>query len=100
MRVNRQPRQRRARKAQTSDGPKRRRIHTNRRQAEVQGFSSAARWTPPTGTLGMLTSAAHDRAASVAGTLDELRLRARDAATPPPLAAALRGEHIGVITEI
>ncbi|MEO7997153.1 MAG: indole-3-glycerol phosphate synthase TrpC [Gemmatimonadaceae bacterium] len=57
-------------------------------------------WTPPTGTLGSLTQAAHERASLVAGSLDALRDKARDLPLPPPFAAALRGERIRVISEI
>ncbi|MBL0172495.1 MAG: indole-3-glycerol-phosphate synthase [Gemmatimonadaceae bacterium] len=81
-------------------GPKRRRIHTNRRQAEVQAFSATERWDPPTGTLGDLTRASFERAAAVAADLAELRARA--AASPPavPFASALRGPCLRLIAEV
>ena len=55
---------------------------------------------PPTGTLGELTSAAHERAAAVAHHLPELRVAARDAPPPVPFAEALRQTHVTVIAEV
>ena len=95
--------------------PKRRRIHANRRQAEVQGKRTAEPgpsssqtslsksfplWKPPTGTLGALTRAAHERAAADLSTLPELRSQARDLPKAPLFATALRGDTIRVISEI
>ncbi|MGV3707909.1 MAG: indole-3-glycerol phosphate synthase TrpC [Gemmatimonas sp.] len=48
----------------------------------------------------MLTAAAYERAAADAGTLASLKAEARDCAAPPAFAAALRGTHIKVISEI
>ncbi len=77
--------------------------HANRTQAEVQAFSSRPVWTFPTGTLGDLTRASHERARAVLSTLPELRSAARD--IPPPFGAeafagALRGPAIRVIAEV
>lgn len=55
---------------------------------------------PPTGTLGELTRAAHERAEMVAGRLIELRAAAQDAPPPTPFAAALRQAHVAVIAEV
>ncbi len=66
----------------------------------MQAISSTHRWTPPTGTLGELTRAAHERAAVVAPQLTELRAAARDAAPTHPFAAALRRATIAVIAEV
>lgn len=55
---------------------------------------------PPTGTLGELTRAAHERAEMVAGRLIELRAAAQDAPPPAPFAAALRQAHVAVIAEV
>ncbi len=78
--------------------------HANRTQAEVQAFSSRLVWTFPSGTLGELTRAAHERANLVRSTLPDLRSAARDM-PPAPLAAeafatALRGPAIRVIAEV
>ena len=95
--------------------PKRRRIHANRRQAEVQvkrmaepnrapsqtsSSKSFPLWTPPTGTLGALTREAHERAAADLTTLADLRAEARDLPKAPPFATVLRGNTIRVIAEI
>ena len=55
---------------------------------------------PPTGTLGELTRAAHERAALVAVRLTDLRAAARDAQPPKPFAEALRTTHVTVIAEV
>lgn len=78
--------------------------HTNRTQAEVQAFSSRPVWTFPSGTLGDLTRASHERAGFALSTLAELRSAVRDLA-PAPLAAeafaaALRGPSLRVIAEV
>lgn len=83
-----------------TSGPKRRRIHTNRRQAEVQAFSALDRWTPPTGTLGELTRAAFERADVVRNQLADLQARAAAMPDAKAFATALCGEHIRVIAEI
>lgn len=62
--------------------------------------SPTSTWTPPSGTLGSLTQAAHERARLVAGSLQSLRDQARDLPLPPPFATALRGDTIRVISEI
>lgn len=54
--------------------------HANRTQAEVQAFSSRPVWTFPSGTLGDLTRASHERARAVLATLPELQRAARDLA--------------------
>ena len=78
--------------------------HANRTQAEVQAFSSRPLWTFPSGTLGDLTRASHERASFVLATLPELRSAARDLAPAPmaaeAFAAALRGPAIRVIAEV
>ncbi len=78
--------------------------HANRTQAEVQAFSSRPVWTFPSGTLGDLTRASHERAQAVLATMPELRSAARDL-PPAPFAAdafatALRGPAIRVIAEV
>lgn len=58
------------------------------------------RWIPPSGALGRLTSAAHERAGRLPG-IAELRGRAADASPPLPFADALRaGDRVAVIAEI
>lgn len=78
--------------------------HANRTQAEVQAFSSRPLWTFPSGTLGELTRASHERASCALGTLPELRSAARDLPAAPmgieAFAAALRGPAIRVIAEV
>lgn len=78
--------------------------HANRTQAEVQAFSSRPVWTFPSGTLGDLTRASHERAGSVLATLPELRHAARDLPSAPytaeAFANALRGPAIRVIAEV
>ena len=66
----------------------------------MQGFSSPQVWTPPRGTLGELTAAAHRRAAAVVGQLAALKSAARDVAAAVPFGAALRGHTIRVIAEV
>jgi len=66
----------------------------------VQAFFSGTGWTFPTGTLGALTSAAMERALSVAGTVAELRAIARDLPLAVPFADALRGTQLRVIAEV
>ena len=66
----------------------------------MQAFSSKRGWVPPTGTLGELTRAAHERAAAVGDRLAELRAAARDAQPPKPFAEALRQRHVSVIAEV
>lgn len=66
----------------------------------MQAFSSGSTWTFPTGTLGDLTRASHERAAQVLSSWPELRAAARDLPTPTAFAAALRGSSIKVIAEV
>jgi len=66
----------------------------------VQAFFSSNAWTFPAGTLGTLTREAHDRAASSAGALRELRARGVDLPPALPFATALRGAYIRVIAEV
>jgi indole-3-glycerol phosphate synthase len=60
----------------------------------------AARWTPPSGTLGELVQAASDRAARTLPRRSELERAAQRIATAPPFAPALRGQAIAVIAEV
>ncbi len=80
--------------------PNERRIHANRRQAEVQGFSSNSVWSAPVGTLGDLTAQSHERAETVAPRLGEIRARALDRRPAYGFASALRGEQLRVIAEV
>lgn len=70
----------------------------------MQAFSSRPGWTFPSGTLGELTHAAHERASRVQATLPELQRVARDMPIVPPdaesFAAALRGPALRVIAEV
>ena len=66
----------------------------------MQAFSSASAWSAPSGTLGELTAAAHERAAAVRSTFAELRAAALDRPLPPAFASALRGPHVRVIAEV
>jgi indole-3-glycerol phosphate synthase len=78
--------------------------HANRTQAEVQAFSSRPVWTFPSGTLGDLTLASHERARQALASLPALRSAARELAPAPnaaeAFAAALRGPAIRVIAEV
>jgi indole-3-glycerol phosphate synthase len=78
--------------------------HANRTQAEVQAFSSRPGWTFPTGTLGHLTRASHERARQALSTLSALRREAGELALTPRaaevFAAALRGPAVRVIAEV
>jgi len=66
----------------------------------VQAFSAKYSWLPPTGTLGDLTIASIERAASAVSSLNELRARAMDQAPALPFASNLRGRSIKVIGEV
>lgn len=58
-------------------------------------------WTPPSGALGRLTAAAHERASALLPRLAELRARLLDRPPPPPFAEALAaGGLVAVIAEI
>lgn len=77
--------------------------HANRTQAEVQAFSLRPVWTFPSGTLGELTRASHERARASLSLLPELRRAARDLPAPfgaEAFVAALRGPAIRVIAEV
>jgi indole-3-glycerol phosphate synthase len=71
--------------------------YVSRTSTEAQGFST---WTPPKGTLGELTDEARARAATLGPRAAELDRLARRAAAAPSLAAALKGDRIGVIAEV
>ena len=66
----------------------------------MQAFSSTVSWTPPTGTLGELTAAAHERAASLVNRIAELRAAAGDVAPSMPFAEILRAATVSVIAEV
>ena len=70
----------------------------------MQAFSSRAVWTFPSGTLGELTRASHERARLIGATLPELQRVTRDLPAEPlaaeSLAAALRGPAVRVIAEV
>jgi indole-3-glycerol phosphate synthase len=74
--------------------------YANRRQAEVQAFSSSAPWTFPEGTLGTLTREAHARAAAVLPTMAEVMARAADQPPASPFASALLSGEVRVIAEV
>lgn len=84
----------------TAGRPKRRRIHANRIQAEVQAFSSNENWVAPTGPLGELTQASHLRADAIAGQLANLKARAAACAPAVPFAGNLRAGMVRVIAEV
>ena len=71
--------------------------YVSRRSTEPQAFSD---WTKPTGTLGELTDEAHSRAATLRGSLEELRRRAKGAAAPASFARALGKANVAVIAEV
>lgn len=66
----------------------------------MQAFSANGGWEPPIGTLGTLTNESFERATAVAGTLAELKARAKDAAPARPFGAVLRGDTVRVIAEV
>ena len=70
----------------------------------MQALSSRHSWTFPTGTLGELTRAAHERAKGVRHTLPELRRACQDLPPGPSsveaFTAALRGQFLRVIAEV
>ncbi len=66
----------------------------------MQGFSSAADWTPPVGTLGELTRASVVRAEASLAQLAEVQAMARDQAPARPFASALRAATVQVIAEV
>jgi indole-3-glycerol phosphate synthase len=71
--------------------------HVSRTIPEVQ---VAARWTPPSGTLGELVAASRLRAARLEPVRRDLEDVARRAAVPPSFATSLRGSRIAVIAEV
>ncbi len=71
--------------------------YISRRSTEAQAFSD---WTKPTGTLGELTDEATARAATLSPSLEDLRVRARDAEIPPSFAQALRKRDVAIIAEV
>ncbi len=60
----------------------------------------AARWTPPSGTLGELVTAARVRADRLQASRETIAQAARRAPEPPGFASALRRDHVAVIAEI
>jgi indole-3-glycerol phosphate synthase len=71
--------------------------YVSRRSTEAQAFSA---WTPPVGTLGVLTDEARARAATLQGRLSELRRLAERQPPPPSLKAALRRPNVSIIAEV
>lgn len=61
---------------------------------------TSATWTEPSGVLGQLTVASHQRAQVVAGRLADFKSQARDAPPVRAFADALKGENIRVIAEV
>ena len=57
-------------------------------------------WQPPTGTLGKLTTAAHERAAALERRRADLKALAADNPAGPSMAAALRRDDVAIIAEI
>ncbi len=60
----------------------------------------AARWTPPSGTLGELVTAARVRADRLEASRETIAAAARRAPAPPGFASALRRDHVAIIAEI
>lgn len=57
-------------------------------------------WSPPSGTLGGLVAAAHERAERLAASRAELSAAARAAASAPSLRQALRRDTVAVLAEV
>lgn len=57
-------------------------------------------WHPPSGTLGQLTTAAHERAGALERRRADLKALAADNPAGPSLVAALRREDVAVIAEV
>lgn len=57
-------------------------------------------WTQPSGTLGLLTEQAYERAAALRPRREDLERAAAATATRPSLTAALYGSDIAIIAEI
>lgn len=66
----------------------------------MQAISSTSNWIGPSGTLGELTAAAHERANQLRSRLPELRAAARDQRQAWPFAERLRRETVQVIAEV
>jgi len=60
----------------------------------------ATRWTPPSGALGELVTAARLRASRLEATRETVATAARRAPLPPGFASALRRDHVAIIAEI
>lgn len=71
--------------------------YVSRRSTEAQAFSS---WSPPAGTLGLLTDEARARAATLRGRQAELEVAASKADGAPSFRTALQREHLAVIAEV
>jgi indole-3-glycerol phosphate synthase len=57
-------------------------------------------WNPPGGTLGRIVAEARQRIDALGSRRAELAARAREAATTPSFADALRGRNVAVIAEV
>jgi indole-3-glycerol phosphate synthase len=66
----------------------------------VQAFSATSDWFAPTGTLGELTAASHERAERLRSQLAEFRAAARDQRPAWPFAEQLRRDTVQVIAEV
>ena len=66
----------------------------------MQAFSAIFDWSPPTGTLGELTTQAFARAQVSVLHLSEQRAIARDREPALPFASALRGPCVRIIAEV
>jgi indole-3-glycerol phosphate synthase len=71
--------------------------YVSRRSTEAQALSP---WSPPTGTLGELTTEAHARAAALAPRARELERSIANLAAPPRFGDALRRANVSVIAEV
>jgi len=71
--------------------------YVSRRSTEAQAFSS---WSPPAGTLGLLTDEARARAATLRSRAGELEVAASKAVSPPSFGDALKRENIAIIAEV
>ena len=63
----------------------------------MQAFSA---WTPPSGTLGRIVDEARVRARALESRIAELEERAKNGASVPAFASALRGTTVSVIAEV
>ena len=71
--------------------------YVSRTSTEAQALSA---WTPPTGTLGELTSDARVRANALESRKAELGRAAAEAGSRPSFAKALSGNKVSVIAEV